>query len=75
MQTRQLGCSNITVSAIGLGCMGMSEFYGAADRKQSIAVIHEALNLDSFFSSITLEMMTKDEIDMTHEMARMAERA
>ena len=52
MQTRQLGKSNITVSAIGLGCMGMSEFYGAADRKQSIAVIHEALALGlNFFDS------------------------
>lgn len=52
MQTRQLGKSHLTVSAIGLGCMGMSEFYGAADRKQSIAVIHEALALGlNFFDS------------------------
>jgi aryl-alcohol dehydrogenase-like predicted oxidoreductase len=52
MKTRTLGQSGITVSAIGLGCMGMSEFYGASDRKQSTAVIHEALALGvNFFDS------------------------
>jgi len=52
MKTRTLGTSGITVSAIGLGCMGMSEFYGASDRKQSTAVIHEALALGvNFFDS------------------------
>jgi aryl-alcohol dehydrogenase-like predicted oxidoreductase len=35
----------LTVSAIGLGCMGMSEFYGAADRAASLAVLHRALDL------------------------------
>ena len=45
MKTRRLGNSGITVSAMGLGCMGMSEFYGPADRAISIAVIHEALAL------------------------------
>ncbi|MCW3096187.1 MAG: aldo/keto reductase [Chthonomonadaceae bacterium] len=42
---RKLGRSGLTVSAMGLGCMGMSEFYGAADETESIATIHCALNL------------------------------
>jgi aryl-alcohol dehydrogenase-like predicted oxidoreductase len=45
MQTRTLGRSGPTVSALGLGCMGMSEFYGAHDDDESIAVIHRALEL------------------------------
>lgn len=52
MKTRTLGRSGITVSAIGLGCMGMSEFYGASNEQQSVAVIHEALALGiNFFDS------------------------
>jgi aryl-alcohol dehydrogenase-like predicted oxidoreductase len=45
MQTRTLGRSGLTVSALGLGCMGMSEFYGAGDDDESIATIHHALEL------------------------------
>jgi aryl-alcohol dehydrogenase-like predicted oxidoreductase len=42
MQTRKLG--NLTVSAIGLGCMGMSEFYGKGNEIESINTIHHALD-------------------------------
>ena len=45
METRMLGKSGLTVSALGLGCMGMSEFYGARDENESIATIHRALDL------------------------------
>ena len=45
MKTRTLGLHGPEVSAIGLGCMGMSAFYGGGDEAQSIAVIHRALDL------------------------------
>ena len=45
METRTLGTDGPKVSAVGLGCMGMSEFYGAADEAPSIATIHRALDL------------------------------
>ena len=48
MKKRTLGKS-LEVSAIGLGCMGMSEFYGSADETQSIATIHRALDLGCRF--------------------------
>jgi aryl-alcohol dehydrogenase-like predicted oxidoreductase len=44
MLTRQLGSTGPTVSALGLGCMGMTDFYGPADRAESIATIHAALD-------------------------------
>jgi len=45
MQIRELGRSGLKVSAQGLGCMGMSEFYGPGDEAESIATIHRALEL------------------------------
>lgn len=45
MEQRQLGSQGLTVSALGLGCMGMSEFYGTADETEAIATIHRALDL------------------------------
>jgi aryl-alcohol dehydrogenase-like predicted oxidoreductase len=45
MQKRKLGTQGLVVSAIGLGCMGMSEFYGTADENESIATINRALEL------------------------------
>ncbi|NDL57802.1 aldo/keto reductase [Phytoactinopolyspora mesophila] len=45
MAPRQLGSSGLTVSGLGLGCMGMSEFYGSRDDDESVATIHRALDL------------------------------
>lgn len=45
METRKLGTQGLEVAAEGLGCMGMSEFYGQTDDAESIAVIHRALDL------------------------------
>src|SRR5579862_3361086 len=47
MQTRRLG--QLEVSAIGLGCMGMSEFYGTADEGEALATIRRALDLGVTF--------------------------
>lgn len=44
MSKRTLGKSDLSVSAVGLGCMGMSDFYGTAQDEQSIALIHHALD-------------------------------
>lgn len=45
LEKRTLGSQGLVVSGMGLGCMGMSEFYGAADEAESIATIHRALEL------------------------------
>jgi aryl-alcohol dehydrogenase-like predicted oxidoreductase len=47
MEQRNLG--SLTVSALGLGCMGMSEFYGPTDEAESITTIHRALELGVYF--------------------------
>ncbi len=49
MEQRQLGTSGLTVSAIGLGCMGMSAFYGSTDEEEAIATIQRALELGVTF--------------------------
>jgi len=47
MRSRALGSGGMVVSALGLGCMGMSDLYGPADRAQSIATIHAAIDAGS----------------------------
>lgn len=49
IETRALGHQGLTVSALGLGCMGMSDFYGTRDDTESIATIHRALALGITF--------------------------
>jgi predicted aldo/keto reductase-like oxidoreductase len=49
MKQRKLGTQGLTVSALGLGCMGMSEFYGAGDEQESLATIHRAIALGVTF--------------------------
>src|SRR5205085_3591890 len=49
MKQRKLGRGGPVVSAIGLGCMGMSEFYGEGDEEESIATIHRAVELGVTF--------------------------
>jgi len=49
MDQRALGTQGLTVSALGLGCMGMSEFYGTADDEESLATIRRALDLGVTF--------------------------
>jgi aryl-alcohol dehydrogenase-like predicted oxidoreductase len=52
MEKRKLGAQGLEVSAMGLGCMGMSEFYGTRDDAESVATIHRALELGvNFFDT------------------------
>lgn len=67
MDTRKLGSTGPIVSAIGLGCMGMSDFYGPADRDESIATIRAALD-----AGITL-LDTGDFYGMGHNEMLIAE--
>src|SRR3954452_14201754 len=49
MERRRLGTQGLEVSAMGLGCMGMSEFYGSTDEDEAVRTIHRALELGVTF--------------------------
>jgi len=63
MKTRKLGTQGLRVSAIGLGCMGMSEFYGPTDEAESIATIERAVELGvTFFDTADMYGPFKNEV-------------
>ncbi|HYU31965.1 MAG TPA: aldo/keto reductase [Thermoanaerobaculia bacterium] len=49
MHTRELGRSGLSVSALGLGCMGMSDFYGPSDEEKSLGTLHHAVEIGVTF--------------------------
>ncbi|MGB0909997.1 MAG: aldo/keto reductase [Nitrospirales bacterium] len=63
MRTRQLGTTGQQVSALGLGCMGMSEFYGPADQQEAMATIHYALDSGlNFLDTADMYGMGRNEV-------------
>jgi aryl-alcohol dehydrogenase-like predicted oxidoreductase len=64
MQRRRLGTQGLKVSAIGLGCMGMSDFYAPRDEAESVATLHRALDLgiDFFDTSDAYGPYTNEEL-------------
>jgi len=76
MQKRQLGASGPRISAIGLGCMGMSEFYGPSEEAVSIAVIHRALDLGiDFFDTADMYGSGHNELLLGRAVADRRDRA
>src|ERR1700757_3051466 len=61
---RKLGSQGLTVSAVGLGCMGMSQSYGVPDDAESIATVHRALDLglDFFDTAEAYGPFTNEEL-------------
>ncbi len=63
MQVRKLGTQGLSVSALGLGCMGMSDFYGPTDDVESTATIHRAIDLGvDFFDTADMYGPFKNEM-------------
>jgi aryl-alcohol dehydrogenase-like predicted oxidoreductase len=62
MEQRELGRSGLRVSALGLGCMGMSEFYGGRDEAEAVATIHRALEVGvNFFDTADMYGVGRNE--------------
>ena len=79
MHTRTLGTQGLTVSAEGLGCMGMSAFYGAHDDTESTATIHRALDLGitlldtaDAYGPFTNEVLVGKAVDARRESVQIA---
>jgi len=71
MQTRTLGTDGPEVSALGLGCMGMSDLYGPANEDESIATIHAALDAGvTLIDTYVLPQVTCVNIDLYRVQSR-----
>lgn len=76
MTTRTLGRGGPQISVVGLGCMGMSEFYGAADDTQSTDVIRYALDLGiNFFDTADMYGVGRNETLVGHALRDVRDRA
>ena len=70
IRTHKLGDSDLDVSVLGLGCMGMSEFYGTADETESMRVLHRALELGmNFFDTADMYGPFRNEQLLSRAMA------
>jgi aryl-alcohol dehydrogenase-like predicted oxidoreductase len=76
IRTHKLGNSDLDVSVLGLGCMGMSEFYGNADETESVRVLHRALELGmNFFDTADMYGPFRNEQLLSRAMAGRWEQA